>query len=102
MELAQLVAIEVRLAGAGDEAEELETHIRGVVSVVSAHLLSDPMPPHRQAEPLHDIVRIASSADRIPVRAAHGLGPLQGFRVVAEEGALGALGEVLEKVGFVG
>ena len=101
MELAQLVAIEVRLAGAGDEAEELETHIRRVVRVVRTNLLRDPMPPHRQAEPLHNVIRIASPPNRVPVRAAYGLRPLKGFRVVAEEGALGALGEVFEEVGFV-
>ena len=101
MELAQLVAIEVRLAGAGDEAEELEPHIRGVVRVVRANLLRDPMSPNRQAEPLHNVIRIASPPNRVPVRAAYGLRPLKGFRVVAEEGALGALGEVFEEVGFV-
>jgi len=101
VELAQLVAIEVRLARAGHEPEELEAQVRGVVRVVRAHLLRDPVAPDRQAEPLHDVVGIAGAADRVAVRAADGLGALQGFRVVAQEGGLGALGEVFEQLCFV-
>jgi hypothetical protein len=102
VELAELVAVEVGLSSARNKAEELEPHIRRIVRVVRANLLRDPMPPNRQAEPLHDIVRVARAADRIAVRAAHRLGALQGFRVVAQQGALGALGEVAEQLGFGG
>lgn len=58
------------------------------------------MAPDCQPEPLHDVIRVAGAADRVAVRAADGFGALQGFRVVAQEGALGALGEVFEQVCF--
>jgi hypothetical protein len=102
VELAQLVAVEVGFAGARDDAEKLEAHVGRVVRVVRADLLRDPVPPHCQAEPLHDVVGVARAADGVAVRAADGFGALQGFWVVAEEGALGALGEVAEQLGFGG
>lgn len=70
--------------------------------VVVAHLLRDPVAPHRQPEPLHDVVGVAGASDRVAVCAADGFGPLQCFRVVAEEVVLGALGEGSEEVGFGG
>lgn len=70
--------------------------------VVVADLLGDPVPPHSQAEPLHDIVRVAGAAYGIAVRAADGLGALQGLRVVAEEVVLGSLREGFEEGGFCG
>lgn len=102
MELPQLVAVQVRFARPRDQPEELEPNVRRVVRVVVAHLLRDPVAPHRQPEPLHDVVGVAGASDRVAVCAADGFGPLQRFRIVAEEAVLGALGEGSEEIGFGG
>lgn len=102
MELPQLVAVQVRFARPRDQPEELEAHVRRVVRVVRADLLREPVPPHRQRYPLHDVVGVAGAPDAVAVGAADGFRALQGFRVVAEEVGLGALGEGFEELSFLG
>lgn len=102
MELAQLVTIEVGFTRFGNQPEERPAHVFAVVRHVGADLLTNPVPPDRQADPLHDVVRVAGAADGIAVCAADGFGALQGLRVVAEEVGLGCFGEVHEQVCFVG
>ena len=102
MELAQLVAVQVRLARPRHQPEELPAHVLGVVRLVRGDLLREPVSPDRQPDPLHDVVGVAGAADGVAVGAADGFGALQGFGVVAEEVGLGGDGEVFEEVGFGG
>lgn len=102
VELPQLVAVQVRFARPRDQPEELEAHVRRVVRVVRADLLREPVPPHRQRYPLHDVVGVAGAPDAVAVGAADGFRALQGFRVVAQEVGLGALGKGFEELGFLG
>lgn len=102
VELAQLVAVEVRLASPRHQPEELPAHVLGVVRLVRGDLLREPVPPDRQPDPLHDVVGVAGAADGVAVGAADGFGALQGLGVVAEEVCLGGDGEVFEEVGFGG
>lgn len=102
VELLQLVAVQIRFAGFGDQVEELEAHVDRVVRIVVAELLREPVAPDCQANPLHDVVCVAGATDGVAVGTANGLGALQAFRVVTQESVFGDSGEVLEAGGFLG